>query len=189
MAKYEYIVSEEGIIFRKCKKGLKEVNKRLGYRGVLEFKMNGKTTSYRKFVATALIPNPDNCDKVFCRDGNPFNTHPSNLYWWWTREGKTFTPEQAISRCKDAKLIDAYKSGNVKNVVRLINNFFEKQCFTKNFDLMTETYLLLVNYAERNLIFDIKKDFRITFRGLLKMKLIREGKQSQFNEKYLFHNK
>lgn len=168
MAKYEYIVSSEGIIFRKCKKGLKEVPKRLGTRGVLEFKMNSKSTSYRKFVATALVPNPNGCNKVFSKNGDPFDTRPENLMWVWTRENRIMTPSEALQRTKDKHLIEYYQTGDKRVLQRGINNVFEKMYGKMKSDLMGELYLRIQNYAERNLLFDLKSDIIGTYCGLVK---------------------
>jgi hypothetical protein len=168
MAKYEYIVNTEGIIFRKCKKGLTEVPKRLGTRGVLEFKMNGKTTSYRKYVATILIANPNNCDKVFSKNNDPFDTRPENLIWVWTRENRTYTPQQALEITKDKHLIEYYSTGNKKALERGINNVIEKIYSKLKSELLGELYLIIHDYAERCLLFDLKNDIIGTYVGLLR---------------------
>lgn len=184
MAKYEYIVNGNGIIFRKCGKGLKEVKKRLGTRGVLEFKMNNKTTSYRKFVATALIPNPNNCDKVFSKNGDPFDTRPENLIWVWTRENKTYTPQQALSKTNDKYLIEYYSTGNKKALERGINNVIEKIYSKTKCEFIGELYLTIYNYAERCLLFDLKNDIIGTYVGLLRQQHRSKLKTIALNENY-----
>jgi hypothetical protein len=184
MAKYEYEVSSEGIIFRKCKKGIKEVPKRLGTRGVLEFKMNNKTTSYRKYVATALIPNPNNCNKVFSKNGDPFDTRPENLMWVWTRENRIFTPQQALEKTNDKHLIEYYSTGNKKALERGINNVIEKMYGKFKTELLGELYLIIRNYADRCLLFDLKSDIIGTYIGLVRQQHRRRVKIVSLNENY-----
>ena len=170
MPKYEYIVNSEGIIFRKCGKGLKEVPKRLSVRGYLEFKMNGKTISYKRFVAQQLLPNPNDCNKVFSKNGNQFDTHPNNLMWVWTRENKTYTAQQALEMTNDKHLIEYYSTGNKKALERGINNVIEKMYGKMKSDLLGELYLTIHNYAERCLLFDLKSDIIGTYVGLVRQK-------------------
>ena len=168
MARYEYIVDNNGIVFRKCNKGLKEVPKRLGTRGYLEFKMNGKSTNYKRFVAEALIPNPNGCNQVFSKDADPYNTHPNNLQWVWTRHDRVMTPIEALQRTKDKHLIEYYKTGDKRVLQRGINNVFEKMYGKMKSELMGELYLRIQNYAERNLLFDLKSDIIGTYIGLVR---------------------
>ena len=186
MAKYQYIVNSEGIIFRKCNKGLKEVPKRLGTRGVLEFKMNGKTTSYRKYVATILIPNPQNCDKVFSKNSDPFDTRPENLVWVWTRENRTYTAQQALEKTKDSYLIEYYSTGNKRALDRGISNVIEKIYSKMKSELLGELYLTIHNYAERCLLFDLKSDIIGTYIGLIRQQhrtKLKTISLSNFNDK------
>ena len=185
MKRYEYIVSEDGLIFRKSGKGLKEVPKRMHPRGYLTFKMNGKETSYKRFVAEKLLPNPNGCDKVFSKDGNQWNTHPSNLKWVWTRERRCLTPEQALEKTTDKHLIDYYQNGNIKSLQRGINNVLER--ITKNIDmnLLSDLYIQIHNYSERNLLFELESDIIGTYVGLKKQQHRNKIKTVQFNERIM----
>ena len=123
MNKCEYIVDENGIIFRKYKTITKEVPKRLSKRGYLEFKMNGKTVSYKRFVAQKLLPNPNDYDKVFSKNGDQFDTRPENLIWVWTRENRTYTVQEALERTNDKHLIEYYSTGNKREDVNYTGIF------------------------------------------------------------------
>lgn len=187
MPKYEYIVSSDGVIYRKSSKGLKEVPKRLGTRGVLEFKMNGKTTSYRKFVANALIPNPNNCDKVFSRNGDPFDTRPENLMWVWTRENRKLTAQEALQRTNDSYLLQYYQNGDKKVLQRGINNVIERNFSKIDSELLGELYLIIQDYADRNLLFELQTDIMGTYIGLKKQqhrKKIKTVSLSLFSDKH-----
>ena len=184
MAKYEYIVNENGIIFRKCNKGLKEVPKRLSKRGYLEFKMNNKTVSYKRFVAQQLIPNPNDYDKVFSKNGDQFDTRPENLIWVWTRENRTYTPQQALERTTDKHLIEYYSTGNKKALERGINNVIEKIYSKTKCEFIGELYLTIYNYAERCLLFDLKNDIIGTYVGLIRQQHRVKMKTVSFNGNY-----
>ena len=187
MPKYEYIVNSEGIIYRKSAKGLKEVTKRLGTRGVMEFKMNNRTTSYRKFVATALMPNPNNCDKVFSKNGDPFDTRPENLVWVWTRENRTLTTHEALQRTKDNYLVQYYEKGDIKALQRGINNVIESNFSKIDSDFLGELYLIIQDYASRSLLFDLESDIMGTYIGLKKQqhrKKIKTVSLSLFSDKH-----
>lgn len=194
MSKYEYIVSENGIIFRKCAKGVKEVPKRLSTRGVLEFKMNGKTTSYRKFVATKIIPNPNNCDKVFSKNGDPFDTRPENLKWVWTRENRKLSLDEALLKCTDSRLIEYYKTGDKRYLKREIDRQFEKIYIKLDQNFITELYLTIIAYGERNLLFNLENDFKQTYFGLIsqakrkKIKMIRIDNFNQIDKSNILNN-
>lgn len=168
--KYIYLVSEDGIIYRGCGSGIKEVPKRLNQRGYLELKMDGKHYSYKREVAKALVPNLFDCDKVFSKDGNQFNTHPSNLRWVWTREKRNLTFEEWKKHVKDPKLIEYAKTGDKRHLIKAINKHFES-IFTKlDPDLVADLYLKLTEYANRNLIFHLKNDSKQTYFGLKKQR-------------------
>lgn len=184
MSRYDYIVNNEGIIFRKSNKGLKEVPKRMHSKGYLTFKMNGKEVSYKRFVAQKLIPNPNNCDKVFSKNGNQFDTRPENLIWVWTRENKIYTPEQALKLTTDKHLIQYYSNGDRKALDRGINNIFEKIYSNMKSELLGELYLIIYNYAERCLLFDLKNDIIGTYVGLIRQQHRNKLKTTQINEKY-----
>jgi hypothetical protein len=181
--KYQYIVSPDGIIFRKSKKGgIKEVPKRIGSRGYLVFRCNAKEISYKRFVAQNLIPNPNDCDKVFSNDGDQWNTHPTNLRWVWTREKRILSPFQALQKTKDSCLIDFYKTGDYESlrigIIKAINNLHGR---FKN-QMMGELYLKLNNYADRCLLFDLKMDTIGTYIGLVRQEQFYYMKNLQLNE-------
>lgn len=184
MAKYEYIVNEKGIIYRKCNKGLLEVPKRLSKRGYLEFKMNGKTVSYKRFVAQKLLPNPNDYDKVFSKNGDQFDTRPENLIWVWTRENRIYTAQQALERTNDKHLIEYYSTGNKRALERGINNVIEKIYSTLKSELLGELYLTIHNYAERCLLFDLKNDIIGTYVGLIRQQHRVKMKTVSFNGNY-----
>jgi hypothetical protein len=167
MNKCEYIVNSEGIIFRKYKTITKEVPKRLGSRGYLEFKMNNKSVSYKRFVAQTLIPNPNNCDKVFSKNGNQFDTRPENLKWVWTRERRTLTEHEAANLCQNETIKQAYLQGDKKKIKRMINSHFDKIYSKLKPEFISDLYIMLNNYADRNLIFDLKSDCQQTYFGLI----------------------
>jgi hypothetical protein len=184
MKRYEYIVSDKGIIYRKSKDKLQEVPKRLSKRGYLEFKMNGKTTSYKRFVAEKLIPNPNDCDKVFSKNDDQFDTRPENLIWVWTRENRAYTNSQALQRTTDKYLIEYYSTGNKKALERGINNIIEKIYSKMKFEFIGELYLTIHNYAERGLLFDLKNDIIGTYIGLLRQQHRNKLKTVSFNKIY-----
>ncbi len=184
MNKCEYIVDENGIIFRKYKTITKEVPKRLSKRGYLEFKMNGKTVSYKRFVAQKLLPNPSDYDKVFSKNRDQFDTRPENLIWVWTRENRTYTPQQALEKTNDKHLIEYYQTGNKKALERGINNVIEKIYSTLKSELLGELYLIIHNYAERCLLFDLKNDIIGTYVGLLRQQHRTKLKTIALNENY-----
>jgi hypothetical protein len=188
MPKYEYIVSDDGIIYRKSGKGLKEVPKRLSVRGYLEFKMNGKTVSYKRFVAQKLIPNPNNCDKVFSKNGNQYDTRPENLMWVWTRENKLYTPQQALEKTNDKYLIEYYSKGDKKALQRGINNVLERIYSKDKNNLLSELYLTINDYAERCLLFDLQSDIIRTFIGLQRQQHRKKVKMTQYKDNFISHN-
>lgn len=185
MAKYQYVVSPEGIIYRWSKKrGLQEVLKRMGSRGYLVFRKNCKEISYKRFVAETLIPNPNGCNKVFTNDGDQWNTHPDNLRWVWTREKRVMTPQQALARTNDPYLIDFYKNGNRESLSiglrKAIDNLHGR---FKN-EMLGELYLKLNEYADRCLLFDLKMDAIGTYIGL-----VRQEQFYYFKNVQLYENK
>lgn len=184
VCRYEYIVDNNGIIFRKCNKGLKEVPKRLSKRGYLEFKMNGKTVSYKRFVAQKLLPNPNDYDKVFSKNGDQFDTRPENLIWVWTRENRRYTVQQALERTNDKHLIEYYSTGNKRVLERGINNVIEKIHSKLKSELLGELYLIIHNYAERCLLFDLKNDIIGTYVGLIRQQHRVKMKTVSFNGNY-----
>jgi len=188
VCRYEYIVDNSGIIFRKCNKGLKEVPKRLSKRGYLEFKMNGKTISYKRFVAQKLLPNPNDYDKVFSKNGDQFDTRPENLIWVWTRENRTYTVQQALERTNDKHLIEYYSTGNKRALERGINNVIEKIYSTLKSELLGELYLIIHNYAERCLLFDLKNDIIGTYVGLIRQQHRSKMKMISYNGNYHAHD-
>lgn len=168
--KCSHWVSKDGVIYAKYKKGFTEVKKRIGSRGFAVFSMNGKHCNYKRFVAQALIPNPKGCNQVFSKDGDSLNTHPNNLQWVWTRHDRAMAPHEALQRTKDKHLIEYYQTGDKRVLQRGINNVFEKMYGKMKSDLMGELYLIIQNYAERNLLFDLKSDIIGTYCGLIKQK-------------------
>ena len=185
MKRYEYIVDDNGIIYRKSNKGIKEVPKRLGTRGELEFKHNGKTISYKRFVAIALIPNPNECNEVHYVNSDKFDTRPQNLKWVWTRAGRTFTQEQALQIATDPKLIEYYKTGDKRILRRHINNHFEANKYSP--ELLSELYILINNYAERNLLFNLESDISGTYIGLIRQSKRKRIKTTDYKEGLLSH--
>lgn len=182
--KYDYYVSAEGIIYRKSGKGFKEVPKRLSVRGVLEFKLNGKTTSYRKFVATALIPNPTGADKVFSISTDPMDSNPKKLYWVWTRERKHLTAQEALQMAIDPVVINYYTTGDKSPVIRKINSIIEQLNGRHKKNLVGELYLLIMDYLERNLLFDLKNDIIGTYVGLCKQQYRKKIKTIKYTQKH-----
>lgn len=182
--KYDYYVSDDGIIYRKSGKGFKEVPKRLSVRGVLEFKLNGKTTSYRKFVATALIPNPTGADKVFSISTDPMDSNPKKLYWVWTRERKHLTAQEALQRAIDPVIINYYTTGDKNQVIRKINSIIEQLKGRNKNNLVGELYLLIMDYLERNLLFDLKNDIIGTYVGLCKQQYRKKIKTIKYTQKH-----
>lgn len=182
--RYSYCIDEAGIIYRKSGKGLKTVPKRLGQRGYCEFKMNGKTVVYHQIVAKYLLPNPKRCDKVFFNSYDVFDTRPENLRWVWTREHRTFTPAQALEKAKDKELIELYTTGNKRGFDRRFIEVLKKINATKS-EHVGDLYLTVQNYAERCLIFDIEKDVKQAFFGLIKQQKRNKLKTIQLNEKFI----
>jgi hypothetical protein len=183
MARYNYIVNENGIIYRQSANGLKEVPKRMGARGYLEFKCNGKTISYKRFVADSLLPNPKGCDKVFSKDGDQWNTHPTNLRWVWTRERRTLTPEQALELTTDKHLIEFYTTGDKRALQRAINNVLEKMYAKMKSEYLGDLYIQIHSYIERNLLFNLKTDIIGTYIGLVRQSKRRKLKTIELDNK------
>lgn len=181
--RYSYCIDDSGVIYRKCGKGLKVVKKRLGQRGYCEFKMFNKTVLYHQIVAKYLVANPNNGNMVFFNSYDVFDCSPKNLRWVWKRQGLTYTPEQALLRAKDTELIELYKTGSKSGFNK---RFIEvaKKINAINHDLIGDLYLTIQNYADRCLIFDIEKDVKQTFFGLIKQNKRNKQKTVQFNEKY-----
>jgi len=178
--KYEYTVSQDGIVYRWSKhSGLKEVPKRLASNGRgLVLRFNGSTISYSNFVAKALIPNPDNCNLVIHVDGDYFNTHPNNLRWVWTRHKRILSKSEAIAKSTDKQVIEFYKTGNdqiIKNAIEKIYNRFKPE-------LVGELYLRLMNYASRNLLFNLETDAMVTYIGLIRQEKICSSKHVEYKD-------
>lgn len=181
MAKiYKYTVSPEGIVYRWSKhSGLKEVPKRMASNGRgLVLRVGGNPISYSNFVAKALIPNPDNCNLVIHIDGDYFNTHPSNLRWVWTRYKRTLSKNEAIAKATDKNIIEFYKTGNdqiIKNAIEKIYNKFKPE-------LVGELYLRLMNYASRNLLFNLETDAIITYIGLIRQEKLNSCRNVEYKD-------
>jgi hypothetical protein len=129
------------------------------------------------------------CSNAPCtrtKDGDQMNTHPSNLYWKWTRERRNFTAQQALERTKDKYLIEYYTSGDKKVLKRGINNVFEKIYGKIDSEFIGELYITIQNYADRNLLFDLEKDIIGTYIGLKKQQFRKQVKTvslSKFGDK------
>lgn len=185
--RYSYLLDENGTIYRKSKKGLKEVEKRLGQRGYCELKINGKNQTYHQIVAKYLVPNPNNGNKVFFNSSNVFDMRPQNLRWVWTREYQRLTPQEAIKRTKCRNLIAYYQTGNrriidslIPDVLRKIYSIFDRN---KVDEMLGELFELFYNYLDRCLIFNIENDLIQTLRGLLKQEIRDKVKTIQINER------
>jgi len=163
-----YWAKDNGTIYVQNNLGFREVKKRIGRRGYLECKIGNKTVSYKREIAKAFVPNLNDCNKIFSKNRNQFDTHPSNLMWVWRRDGKHYTTQQALERTNDPYLIEYYQNGNKKSLDRGINNVLEKIYSKQKFELIGELYLTIHNYAERCLLFNLKDDIIITYWGLLK---------------------
>lgn len=181
MAKiYKYIVSTEGIVYRWSKhSGLKEVPKRMASNGRgLVLRVGGNPISYSNFVAKALIPNPDNCNLVIHVDGDYFNTHPSNLRWVWTRHKRILSKNEAIEKTTDKQLIEFYNTGNEEIIKREI----AKNCNKFKPELVGELYLRLMNYASRNLLFNLETDAMVTYKGLIRQEKLDSSRNVEYKD-------
>lgn len=183
-SRYSYWIADNGTIYRKSGKGFKEIPKRLGQRGYCEFKMDNKTVLYHHIVAKHLVPNPKNGNMVFFNSYDVFDLRPQNLRWVWKRQGLTYTPEQALAKAKDKELIELYKTGSKRGFDR---RFIEvaKKINAINHDLIGDLYLTIQNYAERCLIFDIERDVKQTFFGLIVQGKRVKLRTVQLNEKII----
>ena len=181
MAKiYEYIVSQEGIIYRWSKhSGMVEVPKRRPWNGrSLKFRYKGHSISYSHFVAEQLIPNPNKCNLVIHLDGDYFNTHPSNLRWVWTRHKRVLSKQEALEKTTDKRLIEYYSTGNEDIIKNAIVKMSDK--FNPNF--LGDLYLRIMNYASRNLLFDLETDAIVTYYGLIKQHKLDNGRKIEYND-------
>jgi len=166
--KRKYWCCNTGIIYVQTKQGFREVTKILNTRGYVEFKMHGKSYNYKREVAKAFVPNNCNGNFVVSLNGNTHDMRPCNLKWIWTRHNKAYTPSEALSKCNDHYLIQYYTSGDTKALNRGINNVIESMYSNMQPDLLGELYLIIHSYAQRNLLFDLKKDIIGTYIGLVR---------------------
>ena len=187
--RYSYWIADNGTIYRKSGKGLKEVKKRLGQRGYCEFKMNGKTVLYHQIVAQHLVPNPKNGNMVFFNSYDMFDLRPQNLRWVWKRQGLRYTPAQALQKTKDQILIQYYETGNIslinRKIPELITALIAKFGKERVESFVGNLYLLIYDYAERCLLFDLKKDIQQTYLGLIKQEKRVKVKTVQLNERFI----
>ena len=72
-------------------------------------------------VASYLIPNPDNHERVIHKDNNIYNCHPSNLKWVSNDEYKLFAVNINRSKGNNRQYIVTYSNGRKENV----NGFLE----------------------------------------------------------------
>ncbi len=179
--RYNYLIDETGTIYRQCKKGIKEVEKRIGQRGYCEFKMGNKTVLYHQIVAKYLVPNPKNGNMVFFRSKDYLDIRPENLRWVWSRQGQTLTPNQAIQRSTDRDLIAYYRTGNKE----VLTSVLQRETAKINKQYAGSVYLMAYNYAERGLLFDIQKDVRYLLYAQMKYVNKKRLHTVQINERYL----
>jgi hypothetical protein len=178
--RYEYLIEPDGTIYRKSRKGIKPVEKRLGSRGYLEFKMNSKTVLYHQEVAKMLVSNPKNGNLVFFRSKDYFDVRPENLYWVWSRQGQTLKPQEAIQRSTDRDLIAYYRTGNKE----VLTSVLQRETAKIKPQHAGEVYLTAYNYAERGLLFDAQKDVRYLLYAHLKYSGKKRIRTVQLNEKF-----
>lgn len=187
--KCDYVISTEGVIYRRYQYGLKQVEKRLGQRGFCEFKMDGKTVQYHQVVAKTLVPNPEGAKVVFFNSHDKFDLRPQNLRWVWTRYNQRFTPQQAIKKATDRDLIAYYKSGNRavldSRMIQIIDNMHRIFKKSELNGLLGELYLVINAYAERCLLFNLEADVMQTYKGLRKQQQRRKIQSLEINEKLL----
>lgn len=50
--------------------------------GIASIKVGGNWVSLIKLVATHFLANPHNKKRVKCKNGNTYDAHPMNLYWY-----------------------------------------------------------------------------------------------------------
>lgn len=187
--KCDYLIDDDGNIFRSYKYGLKPVEKRLGTRGYCEFKMNNRTVVYHQIVAKMLIPNPKEGNKVFFNSDNRFDMRPSNLRWVWTRDNnRLYTRHEAIAKTNDKYLLLYYESGDPNHLnagIEIHLREMYKKCNTRLLnEMMGELMLLMYDYAERNLLFDLKTDLIGTYIGLCRQQHRQNKKTISLNENY-----
>jgi len=184
--RFNYLIDENGIVYRECRSYIKPIEKRLGSRGYCEFKMGNKTVLYHKIVAQFLIPNPNKCNEVWLKNpDDKFNMHPSNLFWVFRRCNQNFTIEQALERTTDIRLIEYYNTGDKKLLQKQIVSEIEKMTAKKEVlvNHLGSLYELIFNYAERNLLFNLQSDIVGTYIGLCRQEHRNKHKTVSLNKK------
>ena len=167
-----YFDKESIKCFKKWKCGLKELKVHNMWDNLV-VKCDRKRYWIKRLIATYVLNIPTDLH-IVCINGKLDDLRPENLKGKFTRHKKNFTIDQALEKvtCETTKRYYETKSN------KILNSEFEKEIsrLTKNFgiekvsEFAGETYLLINNYAERNLIFDIKKDIQCTFKALIKQK-------------------
>ncbi len=82
------------------------------------------------------------------------------------------------------QVIESVTNGNKKALERGINNVIEKIYSTLKSELLGELYLIIHNYAERCLLFDLKNDIIGTYVGLIRQQHRVKIKTVSFNGSY-----
>jgi predicted transcriptional regulator len=79
--------------------------------------MNKKVRVYlNTLVASYLIPNPNNYERVIHKDNNIYNCHPDNLQWATEEEYKTFTIGIDQLKGRTKQFVATYKDGSTEIV-------------------------------------------------------------------------
>ena len=169
--KFTYFLRKDGEIFKQCKSGVKQIEKRFGSRGFVELKIGGNTYLWHHIVAKHLVPNNCNGNMVFFKNPeNKMDIRPENLRWVWTRYNRNFTPEQALERTTDPMMIEYYNTMDKRvldrNMMQVLSEM-KRRCRPERLNtVLGEMYIRLYNYADRCLLFDLRKDMILTYVGL-----------------------
>ena len=75
-------------------------------------------------------------------------------------------------------LIEYYKTGNED----IIKNAIVKMSDRFNPNFLGDLYLRLMNYASRNLLFDLETDAVVTYYGLIKQHKLDNGRKIEYND-------
>lgn len=173
--------------YKQYKGGLRLLKPHVVNWGWIGIKINQKEYYCHRLIGKYILGIADDIFITF-KNGDKTDIRPDNLQGKFTRHYKKYTVEQALKKVK-CETTRRYYENKSKGI---LNSEFEKQMKVlakaygneKTNEVISETYILINDYADRNLLFDIQKDTAFTFRALLRQKdrEIRKSKMKPFSE-------